>query len=151
MLKAGAVFLAVAVLASISACDTGQNTPSEPSSGSSTGYDGQWTGTTYQGRSITFVVSSDQKVTAITVGYDFNGCSGVKTFSSLSLDIGVPPNRSAPTLGPTFGYGSGPPDGSNYTQVYGSFTSSTTATGSVIFGSYAGCGTSGGIWSASKR
>src|SRR5437867_6348432 len=61
-------------------------------------------------------------------------CSGVNMFSSLDLVIGSPPNPSAVTSGPGFGYGSGPPDGPHYTQIYGSFTSSTTATGSVKIG-----------------
>ncbi len=90
-------------------------------------------------------------MTAITVGYNFNGCSGVNAFSNLNLDIGSPPNPTAPSMGPGFGYGSGPPDGPNYTQVYGSFSSTTTATGSVIFGGYPGCGNAGGIWTATKR
>jgi len=52
--------------------------------------------------------------------------------------------------GPGFGYGSGPPDPPNFTQIYGSFSSSTSATGSMIFGAYTGCGNSIGIWSAAK-
>jgi hypothetical protein len=110
---------------------------------------GQWKGTTSQGKPLTFTVSLDQKVTAITVGYSFNGCSGLNTFSNLNLDIGNGPNP-ATTLGPGFGFGSGPPDGPNYTQVYGSFSSNTTATGSVIFGSYPGCGNWGEIWTATR-
>jgi hypothetical protein len=91
----------------------------------------------------------DQKVTAISVGYSFNGCSGSVTFSTLNLDIGSTPNP-ATTLGPGFGFGSGPPDAPNYTQVFGSFSSNTTATGSVVFGGYTGCGNGGGIWMAAK-
>jgi hypothetical protein len=124
-------------------------TPTTPTAGA--GYDGQWSGTTSQGRPIAFTVSSDQKVTAITVGYSFNGCSGLNTFPNLNLDIGYPPNPAAPSAGPGFGYGSGPPDGPNYTQIYGSFSSNTAATGSVVFGAYAGCGNGIGIWSARKN
>jgi hypothetical protein len=123
------------------------NNPTTP--GEDARYDGQWKGTTSQGRPITFTVSSAQKVTAITVGYSFNGCSGVNTFPNLNLDIGVTPNP-ATSLGPGFGFGSGSPDGSNYTQVYGSFRSNTTASGTVIFGGYPGCGNAGGIWTATR-
>ena len=130
------------------ACGSGPTTPSPGGSGR---YDGQWSGTTSQGQPITFAVSSEQKVTAITVGYRFNGCSGVNTFSNLNLDIGNPPNPTSPSLGPSFGYGSGPPDGPNYTQVLGSFTASTSATGSVIFGGYSGCANAVGSWTATKR
>jgi hypothetical protein len=148
MLKPRPLLLTIALCALVSACGS---SPTTPSPGGPPSYEGQWSGTTSQGRPITFTVSPDQKVTAISVGYNFNGCSGVNTFSNLTLDIGYPPNPAAPTLGPGFGYGSGPPDGPNYTQVYGSFTSNTTATGSVIFGGYPGCGNSGGIWTATRR
>jgi hypothetical protein len=146
MLKPGPRFVAALWCVLMSAC--GSSSPTAPSS---PGYDGQWSGTTSQGRPITFIVSSAQKVTDITVGYSFNGCSGVNTFSNLNLDIGNPPNPNVPSLGPGFGYGSGPPDGPNYTQVYGSFSSNTMATGSVVFGDYPGCGNAGGFWTATKR
>jgi hypothetical protein len=102
-------------------------------------------------------VSTDQKVTSIVVGYNFGNCRGVNTFPNLNLDIGVPPafpgvpRQPTPSSGPGFGFGSGPPDGANYTQIYGSFTSATTATGSIIFGDFQGCGNAGGIWMATKR
>jgi hypothetical protein len=124
--------------------------PSAPSSGASAGYDGQWSGTTFQGARIAFTVTG-QKVTAITLGYNFNGCSGTHSFANLSLDSGTPPNTGAPTLGPGFGYGSGNPEAGNYTQILGNFTSSSQATGSVIFGSYSGCGTAISIWNATRQ
>jgi hypothetical protein len=135
----------------LSSCGTSTASSPTTTTGGAPRYDGQWKGTTAQGTPITFSVSADQKVTAITVGYSFNGCSGVNTFSSLNLDIGNPPNPAALTLGPGFGYGSGAPDGPNYTQVYGSFTSNTTAAGSVVFGAYPGCGNGGGFWTATKN
>jgi hypothetical protein len=130
--------------------------PSDPSD-SPMAYQGEWNGTTSQGRSIAVVVSSDQKVTSITVGYNFNGCSGSKTFSNLSLAIArsqPPPGNPQPPGpfdNPGFGFGSGAPDGPDFTQVYGAFSSSQTATGSVVFGGYPGCGNSGAIWTATKR
>jgi hypothetical protein len=151
MFKSGPLFLTTALCVFMGACGSGDSRLTTPSPGARPGYDGQWSGTTSQGGPITFTVSSDQKVTAITVGYRFNGCSGANTFSNLNLDIGNPPNPNAPTIGPGFGYGSGPPDGPSYTQIYGSFTSNTTATGSVIFGAFPGCGNAVGIWSATRR
>jgi hypothetical protein len=133
----------------MSACGNSDSGPTTPSPEAR--YDGQWNGTTSQGKPIAFTVGTEQKVTAITVGYGFSGCSGEKTFSGLNLDIGFPPGPARVTIGPGFGYGSGPPDGPNYTQVYGSFTSTTTATGSVVFGAYSGCGNAGAIWTAAKR
>lgn len=145
-----AVLVGISVTLLIGASGCGGSTANNPTAPDGAArYDGQWKGTTSQGRPITFTVSSAQKVTAITVGYSFNGCSGVNTFSNLNLDIGVTPNP-ATSLGPGFGFGSGPPDGPNYTQVYGSFRSNATASGSVIFGDYPGCGNAGGIWTATR-
>lgn len=144
-MKRRSLFLTIPLCAVMSACGS---SPAAPSSGG-TGYDGQWSGTTSQGRSISFTVAS-QKVTAITIGYNFNGCSGEKTFPNLSLDIGNPPNPS-PTLGPGFGFGSGNPEEPNYTQVYGNFSSTTAASGSAVFLGFTGCGNSGGFWTAARR
>jgi hypothetical protein len=143
------VLLLIVLCAGMSACDGGSG-PIAPSPGGPSGYAGQWSGTTSQGRPIAFTVSETQKVTAITIGYSFNGCSATNTFTDLSLDIGSPPNPAAPSPGPGFGFGSGPPDGPNYTQIYGSFTSSTTATGSAIFLAYSGCGNAAAAWSATR-
>jgi len=148
-MKAVPLLATIAALGILSAC--GGAGPTTPSSSGSPRYDGQWSGTTSQGGAITFSVSPEQKVTAIVVDYSFNGCSGTRTFSNLTIDIGNPPTPTAPSLGPGFGYGSGPPEGPDYTQVLGNFTASTTALGSVIFGAYTGCGTAFGIWSATKR
>jgi hypothetical protein len=105
---------------------------------------------TSQGRPIGFTVSA-QKVTAINVEYNFNGCSGAHTFSNLTLDIGTPPNPNAPSLGPGFGFGSGPPDQPDFTQVLGTFRSTTSANGTIFFGAYSGCGTAIAIWNAARR
>jgi hypothetical protein len=148
LLKSVLFLLTISSFMWMSACGNG---PTTPSSKAPARYDGEWSGTTSQGRPITFTVSSEQKVTAITVGYNFNGCSGLNTFPNLNLDIGTPPNPSAPSLGPGFGFGSGPPDGPSFTEVLGSFTASTTATGSVIFGAYPVCGNAAALWTASKR
>jgi hypothetical protein len=46
---------------------------------------GEWEGTTSQGKPIAFTVSQDETVTSITLGYDFNDCSGTRTFAELSI------------------------------------------------------------------
>jgi len=125
------------------------NAPTSPP-GVMANYEGQWSGTTSQGMRITFAVS-DQRVTSISLGYNFNSCTGMNTFPNLNLVIGSPPNPGSPNPGPGFGFGSGAPDGPNYTQIYGTFSSGTAATGTMIFGDYAGCGNSLGIWSATKK
>jgi len=111
------------------------------------GFYGQWIGPSSQGRTIAFTVAGANQVTEITIGYDFNGCSGTKTFSGLNVDIATP----AQGANSGFAFGSGPPGGADNTQVLGTFTSSTTATGSMVFGAYAGCGSSAGTWSATRR
>ena len=114
------------------------------------GYYGQWSGTTSQGRTIAFTVAGANQVTEITIGYTFNGCSGTNTFPNLSLDITMPPNLPA-GASPGFGFGSGPSDSANSTQVLGTFTSSATATGSMVFTAFTGCGSSAGTWSATRH
>jgi hypothetical protein len=132
------------------ATDCGSTGPTGPQGGSAR-YEGQWSGVTSQGRTISFTVSPDQKVTTITLGYSFNGCTGTSSFPNLNLIIASGPSPGSPTPGPGFGYGSGPPDGPNYIQVYGAFSSYMAATGSVAFGDFSGCGNGGGIWTATKN
>ncbi len=61
MSKSGPLILTIALCAFMSSCNGGGTSPTTVS------YDGQWIGTTFQGRPIAFTVSSDQKVTAITI------------------------------------------------------------------------------------
>ncbi len=140
---------AVLVCLIITPACSGPGTPTSPPGVMAT-YQGEWSGMTSQGMRISFTVA-DQKVTSINVGYNFNGCTGTNAFPNLNLVIGYPPNPTSPYPGPGFGFGSGAPDGPNYTQVYGTFSSSTAASGSLVFGDYAGCGNSLGIWSASRK
>jgi hypothetical protein len=76
------------------------------------------------GGAMSFSVSADQKVTAITVAYNLNACSGTRTFSGLSLDIVVvnrPPGNPSvgPFDNPGFGYASGPIGQPNVVSVSG--------------------------------
>jgi hypothetical protein len=48
------------------------------------GHAGEWGGTTFQGRPISFTVSPEQQVTTISLGYQIDTCSGVETFSGLN-------------------------------------------------------------------
>jgi hypothetical protein len=142
----------VLVLASCALSSACQGNPTELPAG----YAGQWNGTTSQG-SIAFTVSADEKVTALTIGYSFNGCSGTQSFSNLNLDIS--PNVTC-IPGPCpagvqsfrgFGYASGPIEGP-FTSVNGVFLSTTRAEGSVGFRDYPGCGSAIGIpWTATRR
>jgi hypothetical protein len=132
----------------------GSNSPSGPSS---TSYRGEWAGTTSQGSPISFSISPDEKVTSITVGYNFNGCSGSQTFSNLSLDIApnvmcIPGPCSADVLSyRAFGFATGSLQGPS-TSVTGLFPSLTTAQGVAGFREYPGCGTASSVpWTAIRR
>ena len=133
-------------------CACGGDSPTGPSAAA--GYNGQWSGTTSQGRPVEFTVSSNH-VTAVTVGYVFGGCSGSKTFANLNVEIfdvsgPGPGGQTTPNSSKGFAYGSGAPDGSSV-QIQGFFRSNTTADGVVVFAEYPGCGDGFGLWTATKR
>ena len=147
--KTGARIATIACCVLMSACG--------PTSPSATTLDGQWSGTTSQGTPIAFTVSSDQKVTAITVAYSFNGCSGTQTFSNLNLDtapmVTCIPGPCTPPISSfhAFNYVTGSIDGPS-TAVNGVFPAPGRAEGLVTFRDYPGCGTAAAIaWSAGKR
>jgi len=141
--SASSLVLAAALCAFLSACGGSPTTPSPA------GYEGRWSGLTADGSTITFNVSLEQKVTAITLGYTFNGCSGVKTYSNLNLTIQPYPSNPAEFPGPVFLHAALEPP--TVTQVFGFFTSNTAAQGYVTFTEYAGCGDAVGIWTATKH
>jgi hypothetical protein len=127
-----------------------------PTKPSSSALDGQWSGTTAQGTPIAFTVSADQKVTSITVGYNFGGCSGTQTFANLSLDtvpnvICVPGPCATPIDSfRGFNYLSGSLDGPS-TTVNALFSATTLAEGQVAFRGFPGCGAASAGWTATKH
>jgi hypothetical protein len=152
MSKPRVLIFIVALCAIASACSNDGVTTPTPSASS---YAGEWSGTTSQGAPISFSVSADQVVTSITVGHRFNGCSGSNTFANLSLTIATtqlpfPPRVPTPDSS-GFGYGSGPPEEANYTQVLGNFPSAQASTGSVAFLNFPSCGNAVANWNATKR
>lgn len=134
---------------------SGCGNPSGPSGDS---YEGQWTGTTAQGKAVTFTISPDENVTAITIGYEFNGCSGTQTFSSLSLSIApqvqcIPaPCSNQLTSYRAFSYLSGNPVEGPATSLNAVFTSAGRVEGLAHFHLFPGCGSAMSVmWSATKR
>ena len=144
MLKRGPAIGALALGVSISACSGSPTSPSQPLPG----YVGQWSGSTSQGRPITISISADQRITAMSLGYDFSGCSGSIRFENLDIAIG---RDSAGNGG--FGHGRLTPEAgaAAITQVQGMFTSSTNANGFAVFQEYTGCRDSFALWTATKR
>jgi hypothetical protein len=151
--------LALAACAALGACDNNSFAISPSSTGSS--YAGEWRGTTSQGQSVTISVSAGQKVTSISVGYAFSGCSGSNTYGSLSLDIApplsqppipFPPLPSVPSSpsSPEFGYTTGNPEGPDFTQIDGIFDSTQSMSGTLIL-TRPVCGNVFVFWSATKH
>ena len=129
--------------------------PAAPSPSSSLSV-GQWSGTTAQGAAIAFSVSSDEYLTTISVGYNFNGCFGTQVFSNLQVPtapnvICIPgpcPDTSYRSLHYSGGIrGAGP-----VTTVNGVFLPGGRAEGVVSFQDYPGCGTAASVeWTATRR
>jgi hypothetical protein len=141
------------VLALVTACGGTSTTPGPTPVGNA----GEWSGTTVQGTPIRFTVSSDEKVTAITIGYSFNSCSGSHTFADLRLEtapsVTCIPGPCPPAISSyrAFGYSVRSDDG-RFTTVNGLFLPSGAAEGSAGFENYPSCGTALGVaWRASRR
>ena len=149
--RRGVPLIALCVL--VSACGS----PSSPSA-SEANYAGQWSGTTAQGRPVTFTISPDQNVTTLTVGHEFNGCSGSQTFSSISVSI-VPQVQCIPAPCSNqlmsyraFHYSVGTSLDGPGTSLNAVFIAADRAEGLVHFRSFPGCGSALSVaWSATKR
>jgi hypothetical protein len=145
--------LLIAFCALVSACGS----PSGPSA-SQANYEGQWSGTTAQGKAVTFTISADQNVTTLTVGHEFNGCSGSQTFSSISVSI-VPQVQCIPAPCSNqlmsyraFHYSVGTSLDDQGTSVNAVFISTDRVEGLVHFRNFSGCGNALSVpWSARKR
>jgi len=151
MKAVSACFSVIALCALAGACHS-PTVPATP------GYAGQWSGTTVQGRPIAFTISPDETVTTITLGHDFNGCSGLQTFSSLSLHIAPQveciPGPCPPSISSyrAFAYTSGNPIEGPSTSVNAVFLSVDSAQGSANFRNYPGCGNAIGVaWTAIRH
>jgi hypothetical protein len=117
----------------------------------STGYAGEWRGSTSQNQPIAFTVSVDQQVTSVTVGYSFGDCSGTGTSSAKSFPITNPqPPGMPPFDNPGFVYGGQPGNGSAW-LVVGAFPSTEVAAGTVEFTGFPSCGNSFATWNAARQ
>jgi hypothetical protein len=127
-------------------------TPTAPDPLSGT-YVGAWAGTTTEGTTIAFAVSDGNVVTPVNVGRDNRGCRDAQMFSGLSLLIGESdvPGRVPTASSRGFGFGSGSPEGPNFVQVLGRFSSMQSAQGTVAFLNFERCGDIVAFWTATKR
>ena len=143
----------IVLCALVSACGS----PSGPST-SQPNYEGQWSGTTAQGRPVTFTISPDQNVTTLTIGHEFNGCSGSQTFFSISVSI-VPQVQCIPAPCSNqlmsyraFHYSTGTSLEGPATTVNAVFVSVDRAEGLIGFRGFPGCGNALSVtFSATKR
>ena len=140
----------------------GDSEPTAPSPAPSSGYAGRWSGAvvvlplippgagipTRQSQPLSFTVSADQRVTDISIGYNFSGCSGVKTFSGLSVPIGASGSLGQQGWAYISPFAS---DGRDRTELYGQFASDRTASGLAIFADFPGCGSGLGDWTATEQ
>lgn len=131
--------------------------PAVPMLGGSSLSVGEWKGTTSQGKPIAFSVSPDEKVTSITVEYEFNGCSGVREFQQLSVptapDVTCIPGPCSRTLNTyrAFGFSDGTVAAGPYTQINGVFLPRNQARGQAIFSNFEACGSATVQWTATRR
>jgi hypothetical protein len=141
----GLVAIATCAIVSCNHSTSSLTTPS------TTGYAGEWSGTTSQNQPLSFSVSADQQVTSVTVGWAFNGCSAIGTSSAKSFPITNPqPPGPPPWNNPGFVYGGQGQDGSVW-AVTGAFTSTQTATGNVEVVAVPNCGNTIATWNATRH
>ena len=67
-------------------CSTGSPTNST-SLGTPATLAGTWSGTTFQSRSISFAVSSANRVTDLSLGYQIDACAGIASFANLDIAV----------------------------------------------------------------
>jgi hypothetical protein len=118
---------------------------------------GEWEGATSQGRPIAFTVSQDERVTSITLGYDFSDCSGTHRFLEVNVpttaDLHCIPGPCPPTAASyrSFSFVNGTVATGPYTQVNGVFLPRNQARGQVVFSNYPNCGSATVEWTATRR
>ena len=126
MTRLSALFV---ILLGLAACDS-----PNPAGPSGPGYAGEWSGQTFQGRVITFTVSAEQKVTAISVSYSIDSCSGSETFQNLDVPL-IAVGRGG------FGYDAKLPNGV-VLQIQGYFITAQNVSGGLLIYGPPACGTS---------
>jgi hypothetical protein len=139
------------VCVALSGCGDGAN-PNAPSPATNS-FNCQWTGTTSQGQPISFTVASD-RVTTVSVGYNYGGCSGTTTASNLNLEIVDLRTRVSQPLPEPYSFGGlvGPYSESDNTQITAFFSSPAERSGhGIILFVRPACGETIALWNTTKR
>lgn len=118
-------------------------------------YTGQWSGSSSFNTRVSFSVSNEQTITAISFEYAFGGCSGTIEASNLSLPIEAPRMllSAAPTSAlPQFVYATGDAKG-GLAEITGTFSSDRSVSGAIVFAEYQNCGSGNAVavWNATKQ
>lgn len=117
---------------------------------------GEWSGTTAQGRPISFEVSSTEILTKLSVSFSFNGCAGVKTFTNLNVStvstVGCLDGSCPSSPLRKFDFSDEGSASSGVTRVNAQFRPGGQAFGIVDFRDYPGCGSALGVsWTATRK
>ena len=106
---------------------------------------------TFQGRSIAFTISQANQLTALSLGYEIDTCSGVASFTNLEIPLFAVSGTGAMA----FAYGGTLPDRSEVgISVQGYSLPDRAIAGSVIVYGLRSCGTSesvAGTFHATRR
>jgi hypothetical protein len=133
--------------------NVGCNSATKPSGLPPSGYAGEWAGTTTDGTSVQFSVSTADNVTEFTLTYRISAtCSGTLRYADLTAQIHlqVPPGPP-PFDQPGFAFST--KDATSGTAVAGHFSPDRlSSSGQFILANYGACGEGViGNWSARRR
>lgn len=109
-------------------------------------FSGSWAGTTSQGRPITYTVSPDLRITALTVEYAFGNCLG-----DFTLSPNVALLNTSGTAAAVVNYPPSGPATQGRASVNFLFRSITSADGTLQFVAFPTCGNANATWTATKR
>jgi hypothetical protein len=125
----------IALVSGIS-CSAG---PTNPTGTPTASMAGTWSGMTFQGRSIAFTISQANQLSALSLGYEIDTCSGIASFTNLA----IPLFSVSGTGAMAFAYGGTLPDRTEVgLSVQGYSLPDHTVAGSVIVYGLRSCGTS---------
>ena len=146
-----ACFRGAATIALVCVVGCSVAAPASPTSTPAASLAGTWSGTTFQGRPIAFTMSRDSQLTAISVGYQIDTCTGVGSFTNLA----VPLFAVSGTGATGFAYGATLPDRPEVRiSVQGFSMPDGGVAGGVIVYGLPSCGTSesvAGMFQATRR
>ncbi|MCC7126861.1 MAG: hypothetical protein IT178_18570 [Acidobacteria bacterium] len=143
----------------LSACGGTSELPTAPSLSTATmesDFSGEWRGTVVPSGSITFTVSRDKRVTALTVNYAITGCNGRVTLPEVSMPITAPQpggtGSGAGAAAPYFTtFFANVEEQEGFLGLIGNFQTDSRANGMLFLDGRGTCASTGWLWTANKR